>query len=665
MSNFDINAIISELSQRLGNSELKNVFELNDMFFFRFRTKTEGTQLLAVELGKRIHITKFKRNFPETPSGLCKAFRIHIKGKWLKRIYQYDFDRIVVMEFEAFEKVYTLIIELFGKGNVILVSPENKVLVAKNYKKMRDRDIHPGREFLFPPSSGRNFLEAKIEWIREQLNERTEKDLVTLISKTLNINKQYAEEICLLAGVNKELAKDEITDEIIDKTINGVNKLREYTALTKLEPTSYYEKEELIDIVPFPMKIYEQYEAKSQESFSQALDEYFSTLESDKESNVELSAEEKRINQVREVLRKQQEHLEQLLETVESDKQKGALIYQYLVEIDELLTTITNARRNNISWNEIKEKLFAAKEKKMKGARLLKEIHEKNKSISVELDGETIALDFLKSGSENAADMYQRAKKAEAKVPGAQKKIDEFSERIRKMEEGLDQLANKETIMIERRKKEWYEKFHWFKSSDGFLVIAGKDLRSNNELVKKYLEDDDIFLHAEIHGAAVVVIKGEGKEIPQSTINEAAIFSVSYSKAWKDRMSSENTFWVKPDQVSFSAPTGEYLAKGSFVIKGSKNILKNIPLEIAVAPVIEEKSAYIVGGPISALKNNKDVLQTKIIEVIPGDTLKSKAAEQIVSYFLQNIDDIDAEKIKANAKNELISIIPGDCYIKK
>ena len=96
MTNFDINAIINELTQRLSGSELKNIFELSGRFFFRFRTKKEGTQILVVDPGKTIYITKYKREFPPSPSGLCKVFRIHIKGKWLKSINQYDFDRICV-----------------------------------------------------------------------------------------------------------------------------------------------------------------------------------------------------------------------------------------------------------------------------------------------------------------------------------------------------------------------------------------------------------------------------------------------------------------------------------------------------------------------------------------------------------------------------------------
>ncbi len=667
MTNFDINAIINELTQRFSGSELKNIFELSGKFFFRFRTKTEGTQILVVDPGKTIYITKYKRNFPPSPSGLCKVFRIHIKGKWLKSIYQYDFDRICVLEFEAFEKVYTLIIELFSKGNVILISPEKKVLVALNYKKMRDRDIHPGIEFQFPPSSGQNFMEADLDWVASQLKEVKEKDIVTLISRTLNINKLYAQEICLLGNINQELKPDEISDEIINDIISAVKKLRKKTLDNKLKSQKYYTKDtnELIDITPFPLDAYREYKQVSHDSFSEALDEYFSTIDVEMESTVELTAENKKIKHLIEVRKKQETHLDNMQNQADEEKEKGNLIYLYLAELDELLQTITNARRKNISWDEIKDKLMEASEKNVKGARLLKKIKEKNKNIIVELDGKEITLDFLKTASENANDMYKLAKKSESKIPGAQKKIDELNAQISKLEAGLEVMTQKESILIEKKKKEWFEKFHWFRSSDGYLVIAGKDLRSNNDLVKKYLEKDDLFLHADIHGASVVVIKSEGKEIPKTTINEAAQFSVVYSKAWKDNLSSQDTYWVNSDQVSFSAPSGEYLAKGSFIIKGTKNIIKNVPLEISVGVVIEEKWAFVVCGPHNVLERLKSVEKSKIIKLIPGDIIKSKMAKTIVNIFLENIDEKDASKINAIALNELISILPGDCFIKK
>ncbi len=666
MTNFDIHAVIAELTQRIGGSELKNIFELNDIFFFRFRTKKEGTLVLVVEPGKRIHITKFKRNFPPEPSGLCRVFRIHIKGKWLKSVSQYDFDRICVFEFEAHERVYTLIIELFGKGNLILLSPEKRILVAKHYKKMRDRDIHPGVDFAFPPSTGRNLLEADLDWVKSELKDKKDTDIVSALSRTVNINKDYSLELILRGKVDPKLKSSELSDEQLEGITKQIKKMRRTLSKGEFNPTTYRKPEtnELVDITPFPMLKYKNETAIEQDVFSDALDEHFSTIESNKDSNVELTAEKRRVTQIVQVRRKQEEHLKSMKKIAEKEKAKGALMYLYLGEIDELLSTITTARHKNISWKEIKEKLDEAKKKEMKGARLLEKVQEKKKTVIVKLDGVKVVLDFLKTGSENASAMYKQAKKSESKIPGAQKKINELTERIKKLEEGYEELVQREKVMIEKRKKEWFEKFHWFKSSDGHLVIAGKDQRTNLELVKRYLDQDDLFLHAEIHGAAVIIIKGAGKIIPQSTIDEAATFSVCYSRAWKDGVSADDTFWVTPDQVTFSAPSGEYLAKGSFVIKGSKNILKNVPLELAVYPIVQEKNAFVICGPHSALLSREDIDKSKIIKVVPGGTIKSKMAKQIVEKFTKNVDFASKTKIKATALDELITILPGDSYIK-
>ncbi len=667
MTNFDINAVTNELLHRLSSSELKNIFELSDMFFFRFRTKTEGTLLLVVEPGKRIHLTKYQRTFPITPSGLCKVFRIHLKGKWLTHIYQQDFDRIVVMEFESHGKVFKLVIELFGKGNMILISPQDKIYAAKHYKKMRDRDIHPGIEFKFPPSTGKDFIDADLDWAKAELLKSPEKNLVGAITKTLNINKDYAQEVCLRAKLGLKIPKEEITEEVVTEVLKGVKRLRKNLKIEKLEPVQYLNAKtgEMEDITPFKLEIHKEHKAVPMESFSVALDEYFSTGEHDKESSVELKVETKKVDQQKEVRRKQEEHLQSMRAIADAQKERGNLIYMHLTEVDELLSTITTARHNNIEWKIIKEKLFEAKEKGTKAAQILKEIQEKNKTLIVVLDGKNVNLDFLKTGSENASAIFKQAKKAESKLPGAQKKIDELTEKIAKMDAGLEELVLKEKIMLEKRKKEWFEKFQWFKSSDGLLVIAGKDQNSNLTIVKKYLEKDDLFLHAEIHGAAAVVIKGTGGEIPQTTIDEAAIFSVCYSRAWKDGVSAEDTFWVTPDQVTFSAPSGEYLAKGSFVIKGSKNQLKNVPLEIAVYPVIEEKWAYMVSGPRTAMEAIEGVDKKKIISVVPGDNPKSRMAKQIIGIINRDIDENDQIKIKATAFDDLVSQLPGNCYFKK
>ncbi|MBD3190050.1 MAG: DUF814 domain-containing protein [Candidatus Heimdallarchaeota archaeon] len=667
MTNFDINAVLSELSSRITGSELKNIFEVNNIFFFRFRNPEFGRQTVVVEPGRRLHPTKFKRDFPPSPSGLCKAFRIHIKNKWLKRVYQYDFDRVVVFEFEAHDEIYTLIVELFGRGNVILVSPKKKILVAEHYKKMRDRDIHPGISFEFPPSRGRNFMEADLDWVKKELLEASGRGLLQTLSWTLNIGKDYARELCLRAEIEPSLKVDDLTEAIINTLLEeGVKDFRKKIADEAFEPHVYFDPDsgELEDITPFPLHIYSSLKSEKRESISEALDTHFTSIETDRASDEELSAEEQKINQLKEVKRKQEEHLESLRETAAEAKEEANLLYLHLQELDELLATITKARRNKVEWSEIKEKLMEAKKKGMRGARFLEKINEHQRTLLIEIDDQRISLDFLQSVADNATRLYDRAKKAESKIPGAKNQIAKLEGRIHRLEEGLEELAEKETIMIEKRDRNWFEKFHWFRSSDGFLVLAGKNLRSNEMLVKRYMEKDDLFLHAEIHGAAAVVIKSEGKKIPQNTIDEAAVFSVCYSRAWKDMVSTADTYWVSSDQVSFSPPSGEYLAKGSFIIEGEKHEIRNVPLEIAVAPVIEEKWAYVIAGPRSAIESSDNVLTSRIIHIIPGDIPKSRVAKKIVAEFTQGLNEADKVKIEDNALNELISILPGDSYIK-
>lgn len=151
----------------------------------------------------------------------------------------------------------------------------------------------------------------------------------------------------------------------------------------------------------------------------------------------------------------------------------------------------------------------------------------------------------------------------------------------------------------------WFEKFNWFISSENYLVIGGKDAGQNEVIVKRYLKHGDIYVHADLHGGASVVVKnnyspgtsstsstsstsgtsglgtvGNRHEIPPKTVSEASVFAVAYSSAWEAKISSRS-WWVHADQVSKTAPSGEYLTLGSFMIRGKKNYLPMPQLQLA------------------------------------------------------------------------------------
>ena len=152
------------------------------------------------------------------------------------------------------------------------------------------------------------------------------------------------------------------------------------------------------------------------------------------------------------------------------------------------------------------------------------------------------------------------------------------------------------------KKREWYEKFHWFISSQGFLCIGGKDATSNEIVVKKHMDKEDLVLHTDMAGSPFFVIKN-GQEASEKTIEEAAQATAVYSKAWKLGHTSADVFYVKPEQVSKEAQSGEYMQKGSFMIRGKTTYLRP-KLEYAIG-LVEEKEDKI--------NKKKDKANTDII----------------------------------------------------
>lgn len=90
-----------------------------------------------------------------------------------------------------------------------------------------------------------------------------------------------------------------------------------------------------------------------------------------------------------------------------------------------------------------------------------------------------------------------------------------------------------------QRKVFWFEKFIWFITSENYLVIGGRNAQQNEALVKKYMDRTDLFMHSELHGAAVVIIKNpSGLPVPALSLNEAATFEMCHSPCWENKVTA-------------------------------------------------------------------------------------------------------------------------------
>lgn len=241
-----------------------------------------------------------------------------------------------------------------------------------------------------------------------------------------------------------------------------------------------------------------------------------------------------------------------------------------------------------------------------------------------------IEIDLRKSIEKNAEFYYEKAKKAKRKIKGAEETHKRFLKQLNELKKKGELFVIKEKEKRKpKRKREWYEKFRWFYSSEGLLCLGGRDATTNDIIVKKYLDKGDIVFHTESPGSPFFVVKAEGNEVGSKTINEVAEATVSYSRVWKAGHSSAEVYWVKPEQLKKE----KGLPKGTFMVYGKRNYLEP-GLRIAVGV----KDGVIIGGAVDAVKKNAE----NFVVVVQGDVKKSDVAKKIKAKIGGSLDDIQS-----------------------
>ncbi|KAG5924499.1 hypothetical protein E4U53_003412, partial [Claviceps sorghi] len=206
-----------------------------------------------------------------------------------------------------------------------------------------------------------------------------------------------------------------------------------------------------------------------------------------------------------------------------------------------------------------------------------------NKKQAQSVKGLLVEVNLALSPWSNAREYYDQRRTAAMKKEKTQQQAAlALKNAEHKINEDLKKGLKQEKALLQPiRNPLWFEKFLWFISSDGYLVLGGKDASQNEILYKKHLRKGDVYCHADLKGAPPVIIKNmtstPDAPIPPATLTQAGSLSVCASEAW-DQKAGMGAWWVKADQVSKSAPTGELLPAGSFMVRGQKNFVPPAPL---------------------------------------------------------------------------------------
>jgi len=614
MSNLDIMVCAQELKNAIG-ARVDNVHEVDGVFIFRLHVRGGGRLDMLVEPGRRAHLTEAEYRAPERPKGYVMLLRKHLKNARLEEVNQPGFERILEFEFRGRER-RLLIVELFGEGNLILCDEGRKIIQPYRIEVWRHRALKPGEKYAYPPTKGIDVRRLDLAGLRNAISGAP--DLVRGLAINLNIGGALAEEICARAKVSKNSEPAELTQPELRSLLDSI------ASLFSQEPAPHiiYEDEKPIDVLPFDFVSHLGERVERFGSFNRALDEYFSALSVQTIATRIGERFEREVRKLHRRLDEQRARLAELEAKAGEVKGHADLITTYHVQLDEAIHHFMQLRRTS-GWQGAMEALDRTKKSGETWAKIIRTVDSRTGKAELELDGQTIILDLRLSAFQNASRSYGIYKKLTEKAAGAGKAV---SHTERELNELLARGAPEVAVpaIRKRRKLKWFERFRWFISSEGVLVIAGRDVATNQEVVEKHMQPGDRYLHADIFGAPHVVVKAAGKEVSEANLREAAEFAAMHSRGWREGLGSLNVYWALPEQVSRQAPSGEYLPRGSYTIKGKRNFLK-VPLRAAVGVVTLDDEKVVMCGPPSAVEHHSKV----VVRVVPGPLKKSDLAKKV------------------------------------
>jgi len=658
---------VHELNEALANSRVNNVYQLDAKTLLLKLHKTDAPPLrLVMEAGRRVHLTSYALETPLVPPAFCMALRKYLRGAWLDSVEQYEFERIVIFHFKTKEGMLQLILELFGEGNIILTDEKGTILQALVFKRMRDRNILRGEAFQFPPSSGKNPFKLTREEFESVLKTLGDVEVVRALARSLGVGGVYAEEILLRADVDKTKHCNALTNAEADAIFDCLQSLLSALSSFKVEPHIVLAEDgSFLDTAPFKLKRYEACTVQAYKSFNEALDEFYVKTTAAEKAVASAAPEglRREAEKLKRVIAEQEQVVREAEGKVARDKCIGDVIYAHSSEVQALLDKFSAAKMAGKDWNTVIAEVLAAKRSGKMPEALVESFDSRNLAANLCVDDLRFSVNLRRTLFENAAEFYERGKKAKQKAGGAVAALEESRRKYADVEQKLREAealqrakpaeAIEELVKRKVEGKQWYEKFRWFTSSDGFLIVAGKDAVSNEVLVKKYTAADDAVFHADITGAPFVVVKTEGKQPSEQALREAGEFAAAFSRAWREGFGSADVYWVKPEQLSKSGPSGEYVPHGAFAVNGKRNWMRNVPLRTAVG-VVEDSEVSFVGGAVDAVKAKAK----SYVVLEPGDVAGKELLKQVLRALMVKLPKEQREKVGKASIEQVREFVP-------
>lgn len=629
LAGIELRYLVDNISKEVEGYYVSNIYGItNDSILFKLH-HTEKSDLFLMISTFGVWLTSVKIDQIE-PNKLQKRLRSDILRLKLKQIKQIGAERIAYFIFEGFGKEFVLVTEFFADGNILLCNEQMKILALQHSINVRHRKLTVGLEYVPPPQNGLDIFNIS----EKDFHELKQTDLTAAkwLGRTLGLPKKYVEGIFKIAQFDPKTKGSHLTFDDIKIIFQTTQQLVSDVITGNHKPVIVKgEKTEVI-----PIRFDELNDSCTEvNSFIEGLDSVFTESLVNQGNSLQSTISNQKIKELESQLSEQQ----RAIETVK--------------ERSNTITNIANSLFEMIS-NGI-TKIQDQKSIEILSSNDVKLLTEKGVAFIVIAD-EKIRINYDSSLQSIASSLFNEAKHQARAINS----IEEIKNKtLNKLEKQLTKSESEENSVVVShiRKKNWYERYRWFFTSDGYLAIGGRDAASNSAVVRKHLYKNDKIFHADIFGSPFFIIKNV--DISSSiSMNEVAHATVCFSRAWREGLYGVSAYWVNNDQIKKSAPSGEFLPKGSFTIEGQRNFIKSQTLKLAVGLFSDDDSFVLTCGPVEPIK--KKSIMYAIIE--PQGIEMVDVAKKIKNEFAK----LNEEIIKDIPLDDFVRVLPaGQSQIKE
>ena len=700
-SSFDVARIVRELSSMIGARARKAYQPHYEQVVIRLNPKGSPSSDLVIVSGRRLYLSQRDRPMPSQPSQFAMVLRKHMNNSRLIEVKQLGFDRIISMTFEHGSGKLTLIIELFRNGNVLLLDDDGVIIQPLTHAKYASRSLKRGVQYVPPPAAvdPREIDRKKLD----KLLDESDDDLIRTLAARGNLGRIYGSAICASASLEEKLKAKDLSNEqreVLDTAITNLLQELANNHSSRMwfenkeilekwkKATDLNEKDELSgdikEISPIDLKYLNSELSIEIETLCSGYDAAFGShdasafIRREEEKLVQIGQDEGEKKAKLERRADQQRNaIERFLSQAAINQELGKAMQDNWSHLETIINQFNDAI-SKYTWQEVAEKV--------REIQWIDRLNPKKGTFVAFLPDEqgepaaSVTLYADKTVHQNAQRYFQEARTLKDKSKGARKALENTEDAKSKQEKRRKKdVAAGRVRGIQRSKKFWFEKYRWAILEGGHIIVGGRDARGNDTIVRKHLNSNDLYIHADLHGAPSCSLKlkdgftilgnvsesqngiksmqiaqnlGDGiddaRELEEAIIAQAAQIAVCWSRAWGSGGAAATAFHVRPSQVSKQTESGESLGRGSFVVRGKRTWYRDLHLEIGMGIGVINGIPLPVCGTVETISK----IFEKWIKIVPGREKKESIANKISKATGLIQDDV------------LSSLPPGGCSIE-